>query len=115
LPNPEDCVERTSVKRHTDYAEFKAACKSAWASGDDKRTLTGCTSWGYSRRVLGPDTLYVAHIAPGNTHEFSTLQHEILHVLAMCTGLIPNGDPYHHDVRLWLGVLPIARGTRVEP
>ncbi len=100
LPDPEDCIVRTRVSRHDDYGEFKASCRDPFSRSADPRTLTGCMTWQFSK-LPWRDVFYTVHIAPGNTHEASTIRHEACHVLLMCTGLKANGDPFHSHPRVW--------------
>lgn len=101
LPGPTDCLQRTDIERHSNYDEFKAACKNPFATTGDPRTLTGCTTSGFSK-IPWQDNVYTIHIAPNNPHEFTTLQHEGCHVMVFCSNLHSNGDALHTDSRIWI-------------
>ncbi len=103
LPPTGDCMDRVTIVRHREYAEFKEACRNVFARTADTRVLTGCSTWGFSA-IPWRDVQYVAHIAPGNTHEYTTVIHEGVHILAQCTGLVADADPLHRDARLWASV-----------
>jgi len=113
LPDTGACLESASTRRHSDYAEFKASCRNPFSRTPDERVLTGCTTWGFSS-VPWHDNYYTIHIAPENTHEHSTVQHESIHVLVICTNLHPNGDALHTDPRLWLGFGPTSVEARAR-
>lgn len=100
---PEHCLDRCEIKRHGDYAEFKAACRHYLSTVDDPRILTGCVQESMPAIPWQPN-YYTIHIAPNNTHEHTTIEHEALHVLLLCTSLAEdnNGDALHTNPRIWI-------------
>ena len=101
LPRVGPCLDHVEIVRHAGYDEFKTACASPFAAHADPRVLVGCTTDGMSANPWQSTNNYYVRIAPLNMHEHETIQHEACHVIIMCTGLHPDGDPHHTDPRVW--------------
>jgi hypothetical protein len=97
---PTNCFDSVSIIRYTNYNKFEANCQNPFANKNSFGKLTGCSVRVFP--IIPWKTIkYEIHIAPENPHEFTTIQHETLHILINCTNLHPNADSLHKDLKIW--------------
>jgi len=100
LPMPRSsCIDDLRVVRELNSMAFAETCAAALRH-DDPLRATSCITSVFSHAPWQA-VVYTAHLAPDNTHVLSSIRHETLHVLLMCTGLAADGDVLHANAFVW--------------